>query len=645
MEPVCGTYSFGASKLRKTSSAQLGYLGILAAGLLLSLGVRFEANRQYLGAWQHYLNSQQMMSRDYHKRVQSFFSALNDNLGTLSFLPSIRKIDRRGLNLGPDGRETIQQVYNNLAKNVAVSKVYIVPANFDANNLDLATGRPEEPILALDQILIRSKSPSIAPVPASPPVPAASQALEFQQMQKQLQWFKINYPEIQRLKTSAVPMISGHEIITSDNANTIRQKQDSDRAGLVFSVPFFGQDGKLAGSISAIILSSVLRGITESEDYSLISPLAEYISASFPRNKNIKLMLHAADSIPAATTIFSETVTVKTNDARGMWQLHVKYPVIKYYSDAQFRAKRIFEYGSYAALGLFTLLGLGWHRSNVKRAQDMKESARALQLVNEDITRLNVNLAENMKQLHEAHDEIIKRGKLAQMGQLVATVAHEIRNPLSAVRTSAFLLKRKLGDHAITVDAQLLRIDNSVARCDAVITQFLDYAKSHQLEYQECNFDNWVIKLVEEEAQKLPDSIAIECDLGLENISVTFDQSRLSRVLINLLSNASEAMVGRGDNPAKFSTQAPKINVVTRKSARGIEIDIRDNGPGIAEDHIAKILEPLFTTKSFGTGLGLPAVIQVLEKHGGGLNVNGGLGKGATFTAWIPLTPPQVQAA
>ena len=645
MEPVCGPYNSQGKNLPKASSAPLGYLAILVVGLLLSLGVRFEANRQYLGAWQYYLESQQMKSKDYQKRVKSFFSALNDNLGTLSFLPSVRKVDRHGLNLGPDGRETIQQVYNNLAKNVAVSKVYIVPANFNAKNLDLATGRPEEPILTLDQILIRSKSPGIGSVPASPPVPAASQALEFQQMQKQLQWFKINYPEIQRLKTSAVPMVSGHEIITSDNTNTIKQKQDGEKAGLVFSVPFFDQDGKLAGSISAIILSSVLRGITESENYSLISPLAEYVSVPFPRDNNIKLMLRAADSIPAATTIFSETAIINTNDARGMWQLHMKYPVIRYYSDAQFRAKRIFEYGSYAALGLFTLLGLGWHRSNTRRARDMKEGARALQLVNEDITRLNVDLAENMKQLHEAQDEIIKKGKLAQMGQLVATVAHEIRNPLSAVRTSAFLLKRKLGDHAVIVDAQLLRIDNSVARCDAVITQFLDYAKSHQLEYQESNFDNWVVKLVEEEAQKLPTSIAIECDLGLEGISLPFDQARLSRVLINLLSNASEAMVGKGDDPAKFATQAPKITVVTRQSARGIEIDVCDNGPGISEDHIAKILEPLFTTKSFGTGLGLPAVVQVLEKHGGGLNVNGGFGKGATFTAWIPLNPPQVQAA
>jgi C4-dicarboxylate-specific signal transduction histidine kinase len=78
---------------------------------------------------------------------------------------------------------------------------------------------------------------------------------------------------------------------------------------------------------------------------------------------------------------------------------------------------------------------LGWHRSNVKRAEDMKENASALQRVNDDITRLNIDLAENMRQLREAQDEIIKKGKLAQMGQLVATVAHELRNPLSAVRT------------------------------------------------------------------------------------------------------------------------------------------------------------------------------------------------------------------
>jgi signal transduction histidine kinase len=611
--------------LQKAFSAHVGYLAILLAGLLLCLGVRFEANRQYLVAWQQYLEARQVDSKDYTKRVGSFFSDLNDNLGTISHLPSVRKIDRHGTNLGVDGRETIQQVYNNLARNIAVTKLYIVPLNFDFEPLDLVTGSMDVPALEL------GGEPSKSNAAASRS--EISKIPEFKEIQKQLLWLKINYPNIQRVKTTAAPMISGREIATGGDA------------GLVFSVPFFDQDGTLAGSVSTIILSSTLRAITEGENYSLISPLAEYISTPLSRDKNIRLMLRAADSVPAPSTIFSETVVVDTHDARGKWQLRINYPVTGFYSEARFAARKDFENGSYLALGLLTLLGLGWHRTTVKRSEEIKESSRALRLVNDDITRLNIDLAENMRQLREAHDEIIKKGKLAQMGQLVATVAHELRNPLSAVRTSAYLLKRKLTGHSVNVDTQLERIDNSVARCDAVITQFLDYAKSHQLEYKEFPFDNWVVKLVEEEAQKLPEIIEVECNLGLEGVSASFDPNRLSRVLINLISNASEAMVGKGDDPQKFKTQTPKISVITRKSDRGIEFDVADNGPGIAEEQIPKILEPLFTTKSFGTGLGLPAAIQVLEQHRGGLQVNGGLGKGATFTAWIPLVPQQVQAA
>ena len=633
--------------MQKASSAKFGYLAILLAGLLLCLGVRFEANRQYLVAWQQYLEARQADSKDYTKRVGSFFSALNDNLGTLSFLPSVRRIDhydhnigadgrgthQYGANLGPDGRETIQQVYNILAKNASASRLHIVPLDFDTKHLDLRTGNMERPILELDRIRSRSKTIGVNPGSVSPAHSEASRIPEFEEVQKQLNWFKINYPNITRMKAFAIPMISGQEIAIGGDK------------GLVFSSPFFDPDGELAGSVSAVIPTSTLRSITGSKNYSLISPLAEYISLPLPRDENLRLMMRAANSVPSAKTIFSETVVVETHDARGKWQLHINYPAAGFYSGPRFTARKDFENGSYLALGLLTLLGLGWHRTNVKRSEEMKESTKALQLVNDDMTRLNLDLAENMRQLREAHDEIIKKGKLAQMGQLVATVAHELRNPLSAVRTSAYLLKRKLTGLSVNVDTQLQRIDNSVARCDAVITQFLDYAKSHQLEYKEFPVDNWVVKLVEEEAQKLPEMIEVECSLGLDGVSASFDPSRLSRVLINLISNASEAMVGKGDDPQKFKTQTPKISVVTRQSQRGIEIDVSDNGPGIAEDQIPKILEPLFTTKSFGTGLGLPAAIQVLEQHRGGLQVNGGLGKGATFTAWIPLSPQQVQAA
>ncbi len=107
-------------------------------------------------------------------------------------------------------------------------------------------------------------------------------------MQKQLNWFKINYPNIHK----------GEDLCRTDDQRT------GDRCGrrtdgLVFSAPFFDPDGNLAGSVAAVIPTSTLRGITGSENYSLISPLAEYISVPLPRDKNLRLMMRAANSVPS----------------------------------------------------------------------------------------------------------------------------------------------------------------------------------------------------------------------------------------------------------------------------------------------------------------------------------------------------------
>ena len=106
----------------------------------------------------------------------------------------------------------------------------------------------------------------------------------------------------------------------------------------MFSAPFFDPDGNLAGSVAAVIPTATLRGITGSENYSLISPRAEYISVPLPRDKNLRLMMRAANSVPSPETIFSETVVMDTHDARGKWQLHINYPVAGFYSGVRFTA-------------------------------------------------------------------------------------------------------------------------------------------------------------------------------------------------------------------------------------------------------------------------------------------------------------------
>jgi PAS domain S-box-containing protein len=283
-------------------------------------------------------------------------------------------------------------------------------------------------------------------------------------------------------------------------------------------------------------------------------------------------------------------------------------------------------------------------RSAMVSFVDISENVE-LKRVNEEILRLNKELALNMQRLKDAQDALVKKGRMEQMGQLTATIAHELRNPLGAVRTSVFLLERKLKDKNLGVEPQLQRINNGVSRCDNIITQLLDFSRNRKLECLAADLDAWLATLVEEEAKRLPSIISLECVLGLEGVAVPFDASRLQRAVVNLLSNAAEAMVGNGDKPLQEGAAEPRIVISTKRVADMIEISVRDNGPGIAPELIGKIREPLFTTKSFGTGLGVPAIEQIASQHGGRLTIESKPGEGASFTLHLPIANLKEEAA
>ena len=175
-------------------------------------------------------------------------------------------------------------------------------------------------------------------------------------------------------------------------------------------------------------------------------------------------------------------------------------------------------------------------------------------------------------------------------------------------------------------------------RCDNIITQLLDFARSSALTVKDVEFDGWLTKVLEDEVAKLPSAVTVEFNPGIPGLIATFDEARLQRAVINLLSNASEAMVGNGHDPSKFSCANPKMIVTTVQSGRGVEVAVRDNGPGISEANMKKIMEPLFTTKNFGTGLGLPAIEKIMDLHGGGLEIVSKPGEGACFTLWLPIS-------
>jgi signal transduction histidine kinase len=373
------------------------------------------------------------------------------------------------------------------------------------------------------------------------------------------------------------------------------------------------------------------------------APGSEAVSLSMLARQN----LNTASKFALASTVWGETSTQLSNllaDRQAALQKHL-------YGLMAISGLCVFG-GVASALWMFssTLRRLDLvdqQRQKAEAAQEEAEQSRAeTEKINAQVAKLNRELADKINSLREAQNEIVKKGRLEQMGQLTATIAHELRNPLGAVRTSAFLIERKIKGLALGLEPQMQRINNGIQRCDNIITQLLDYSRNKPLQCKADNLDEWLSRVVSEEAARLPQSIVIELALGLEDRQVPFDGARLQRAVINLLSNAAEAL-GSTEKDGEGPTLDRRIWVSTRVvDANTFGLRVRDSGPGISPENLARIREPLFTTKSFGTGLGIPAIEQIAHQHGGSLTIESRVGDGASFELLLPMkSRPATQEA
>lgn len=252
----------------------------------------------------------------------------------------------------------------------------------------------------------------------------------------------------------------------------------------------------------------------------------------------------------------------------------------------------------------------------------------------EDNARSNASLEAALAELKRLQDTLVQSERLSTLGKLTATVSHELRNPMAAIRNSLFLI-REFSNERDKVISNVERAERSIARCDNIIGDLLEYTRQRNLNMRVTPLSDWVRDTLSE--QKLPVEVQLKLDLRSNEAKVALDDDRFRRVIINLVQNASEAI--------KVSKGHGEITVHTGVIGDSAYIDIVDDGPGIADDVLPRIFEPLFTTKSFGAGLGLPTAKRLVEQHSGKMTVNSKVGFGTSFRVVLPVSTGQQEQA
>jgi two-component system sensor histidine kinase HydH len=255
-------------------------------------------------------------------------------------------------------------------------------------------------------------------------------------------------------------------------------------------------------------------------------------------------------------------------------------------------------------------------------------------LVNSSGERLGlVIIFEDVTREIEMEEQFRRMGELAALGQLAASIAHELRNPLSSIKGAAQYLQKEYEDHPPIVEF-LGIITEEVDGLNKLTTEFLEFARPIQLELEPTNINDVVEKTLQLMSVHIAENNATVKDKLSADISeIQADQKQIEQVLRNMILNAIQAMPSGGE-----------LTIETRRAASGgVELWVQDTGAGISQENLERIFLPFFTTKARGTGLGLSVVRKIVENHGGRVIVRSDAGKGCSFGVILPAAgaPPR----
>jgi two-component system NtrC family sensor kinase len=273
----------------------------------------------------------------------------------------------------------------------------------------------------------------------------------------------------------------------------------------------------------------------------------------------------------------------------------------------------------------------------------MRERLKQAMAENAEFTQhLERRVEERTEQLRAAQHKLIQADRLASLGQLAASVAHEINNPISGVLNLSMLMQRIITPEGVPprrvedFRRYLGQVSHETARVGRIVSDLLAFSRRARPQSTRADLNAIIrttVSLVSHKLQlaNVTPILALQEDLP----SLRCDQSQIQQVVMNLVLNGAEAIRDGGS-----------VAVTTRSEGETVVLEVTDTGSGMPPEVLDRIFTPFFTTKDEGkgVGLGLAVVYGIVEAHGGDIEVRSKVGEGSTFRVVLPLAPPQVAA-
>ncbi|PKN94008.1 MAG: hypothetical protein CVU44_06290 [Chloroflexi bacterium HGW-Chloroflexi-6] len=261
---------------------------------------------------------------------------------------------------------------------------------------------------------------------------------------------------------------------------------------------------------------------------------------------------------------------------------------------------------------------------NIRDITARKQAEAALQLLN---TELEKRVEERTNELRNAQEKLLRKEKLAVLGQMAGSLGHELRNPLGVINNAIYYLKNIQPDADAQIKEYLAIIELETHNADKIISDLLDFSRVKSVNSIDAESVT-VSDLVQRTLERFPAAENVDVTLKIpENLPAIYvDPYQVTQVLGNLVLNACQAMNNGG-----------KITLAAKKKGNMVAISISDTGTGITPENVENLFEPLFTTKPKGIGLGLTVSQKLTEANGGRIEVKSEPGNGSTFTVWLPI--------